>query len=198
MEDFKRQIAKKVSIQDLQNGVYVRQEGWQPNFVQTQNGEKVSRINILGTVVSEQQENQFVIDDGTGKMSIRAFDSPQSLPTLHMGQVIMVIGRPREFGSEMYILPEIVKSIEDKKWIQVRLKELRRSPQPLQEETEPVQDKSPLQQIYEAIKNLDKGDGANVEDILQIVHHENAEGVIQKLLREGEIFEIAPGKLKNA
>jgi len=129
MEEIKRQVARKISIDDLQKGIYIKQEGWQSNFVQTQSGDKVSRINMVGTVIS-QQEAQCSIDDGTGRIDIRTFDQSQSLPTLAIGQVIMVIGRPREFGSEMYILPEIVKPVIDKKWIEVRLKELRRLKKP--------------------------------------------------------------------
>lgn len=199
MEEFKRQIAKKVTIIDLQNGEYVRQEGWQSNFVQIPSGDKVSRINIIGTVVSDQNAGNIAIDDGTGRIDLRAFDDSFSIPQVQIGQVVMVIGKPREFGSEVYLLPEIVKPIEDKNWIQVRLKELKRTP--LQETTvnEPVNETLPsMQDVYEIIKDLDKGEGANTEDVLQKLSNEKTEEIIQKLLREGEIFEIAPGKLKNS
>lgn len=194
MEDIKRQIARKVFIQHLQEGTYVRQEGWQSNFVETPSGEKVSRINLLGTVVSAPLEGQFYIDDGTGKIEIRAFD--QHLPQLSIGQVIRIIGRPREFGNQLYVLPEIVKPVTNAKWIEVRLQELRHTPKIVPKD-EGVQHESPLQQIYEAIKELDKGEGVHVEDILERVG-EGGEELIQKLLREGEIFEISPGRLKKA
>ena len=199
MEEFKRQIAKKVTITDLQNGEYVRQEGWQSNFVQIPNGDKVSRINIIGTVVSDQSAGNIAIDDGTGRIDIRAFDDTFSIPKVQIGQVVMVIGKPREFGSEVYLLPEIIKPIEDKTWIRVRLKELKRTP--LQETVvnKPVNETLPsMQDVYEIIKDLDKGEGANTEDVLQKLSHDKTEEIIQKLLREGEIFEIAPGKLKNS
>ena len=195
MEEFKRQIAKKVSIRDLQEGIYVRQEGWQSNFVQTPTGDKVSRINLVGTVVSEQQGGQFSIDDGTGKIIIRAFDKP--IIPIPIGQVIMVIGRPREFGSQTYILPEIIKPIENNAWIQVRLKELKRPGKIIPTKEEPAPHPIPtLQQVYETIKELDQGNGANIEDVLQKLQYDETEEVIQKLLREGELFEINPGILK--
>ena len=195
MEEIKRQIARKISIDDLQKGIYIRQEGWQSNFVQTLSGDKVSRINMVGTVVA-QQDSQFSIDDGTGRIDIRTFDQSQSLPKLTIGQVIMVIGRPREFGSEMYILPEIVKPVIDKKWIEVRLKELRRKEKIMVEATPQPKKEVGMQEIYEAIKNLDQGNGVNIEDVLQKLSAPQTEEIIQKLLREGELFEIAPGKLK--
>jgi len=195
MEEIKRQVARKISIDDLQKGIYIKQEGWQSNFVQTQSGDKVSRINMVGTVIS-QQEAQCSIDDGTGRIDIRTFDQSQSLPTLAIGQVIMVIGRPREFGSEMYILPEIVKPVIDKKWIEVRLKELRRKEKIMVEATPQPKKEVGMQEIYEAIKELDQGNGVNIEDVLQKLNDPQTEEIIQKLLREGELFEIAPGKLK--
>jgi len=195
MEEIKRQVARKISIDDLQKGIYIKQEGWQSNFVQTQSGDKVSRINMVGTVIS-QQEAQCSIDDGTGRIDIRTFDQSQSLPTLAIGQVIMVIGRPREFDSEMYILPEIVKPVIDKKWIEVRLKELRRKEKIMVEATPQPKKEVGMQEIYEAIKELDQGNGVNIEDVLQKLNDPQTEEIIQKLLREGELFEIAPGKLK--
>ena len=195
MEEIKRQVARKISIDDLQKGIYIKQEGWQSNFVQTQSGDKVSRINMVGTVIS-QQDAQCSIDDGTGRIDIRTFDQSQSLPTLAIGQVIMVIGRPREFDSEMYILPEIVKPVIDKKWIEVRLKELRRKEKIMVEATPQPKKEVGMQEIYEAIKDLDQGNGVNIEDVLQKLNDPQTEEIIQKLLREGELFEIAPGKLK--
>lgn len=195
MEEIKRQIARKISIDDLQKGVYIKQEGWQSNFVQTRSGDKVSRINLVGTVVS-QQDAQCSIDDGTGRIDIRTFDQSQSLPKLTIGQVIMVIGRPREFDSEMYILPEIVKPIIDKKWIEVRLKELRRNEKIMVEATPQPKKEVGMQEVCEAIKYLDQGNGASTEDVLQKLNAPQTEEIIKKLLREGELFEIAPGKLK--
>jgi len=195
MEEIKRQIARKISIDDLQKGIYIRQEGWQSNFVQTRSGDKVSRINLVGTVVS-QQDAQCSIDDGTGRIDIRTFDQSQSLPKLTIGQVIMVIGRPREFGSEMYILPEIVKPVIDKKWIEVRLKELRRNEKIMVEATPQPKKEVGMREVCEAIKYLDQGNGASTEDVLQKLNAPQTEKIIKKLLREGELFEIAPGKLK--
>ena len=198
MEDFKRQIARKVSITELQNGSYIRQEGWQSNYVQTPSGDKVSRVNILGTVVSEQQMGQFTIDDGTGKIMIRKFEESQIIPDLEIGQVIMVIGRPREFGNQIYLLPEIIKPLKNKIWIQVRLQELQRSSKIIPEEVEQPKEIPTLKEVHEIIKELDAGEGVDIEEVLQKLQHEKSEEIVQKLLREGEIFEISPGKLKSS
>ena len=99
-------------------------------------------------------------------------------------------------------MPEIVKTIADPKWIEVRLRELKRDNKIVPKAEDPVEEKptekTPLQQIYETINLLDKGEGVHIEEILQRLDHDEGEALIQKLLREGEIFEIAPGRLKNA
>ncbi|MCK5854229.1 MAG: hypothetical protein KAG56_03340, partial [Sulfurovaceae bacterium] len=49
------------------------------------------------------------------------------------------------------------------------------------------------EEVIKQIKILDKGDGADYEDVLNKVKDEK---MIQMLLEDGEIFEIKPGKLK--
>ena len=56
--------------------------------------------------------------------------------------------------------------------------------------------KNPIQIIYNLIKSLDKGDGADIEDVIKESKINNCEDIINNLLREGEIFEIKKGKLK--
>jgi hypothetical protein len=64
------------------------------------------------------------IDDGTGNLIIRTFEETDIAKGLKIGDIIKVIGRPREFNDIKYIVPEILKKIEDTKWIEVRQKEL--------------------------------------------------------------------------
>jgi len=156
------------------------------------------RVNILGTVVSEQQMGQFTIDDGTGKIMIRKFEESQIIPDLEIGQVIMVIGRPREFGNQIYLLPEIIKPLKNKIWIQVRLQELQRASKIIPKDVEQPKEILTLKEVHEIIKELDAGEGVDIEEVLQKLQHEKSEEIVQKLLREGEIFEISPGKLKSS
>jgi len=124
----KRQVAVKSWISDLVSGRYVKVEGdWQPNYVLTPRNIKVSRANIMGAVVSEPAVDpghfSFIIDDGSSKMTVRSFD--ESTPKdIILGDVLLVIGRPREFGSEIYMMPEIIKKIDNSKWLEHRKLEL--------------------------------------------------------------------------
>ena len=52
------------------------------------------------------------------------------------------------------------------------------------------------QEIYLLIKKLDNGDGVLIDDVIRNSNNSNAEGIINKLLENGDIFEITRGKLK--
>jgi len=219
----KRQIAYKMRIKDLVNGRYVKQEGWNPNYIEY-NGKKVSRINVIGTILSKEDIESFqslLLDDGTGKINARTFEKNPVMETLDIGDVVLVIGRPREYNGEMYVLIEIVKKIEDTKWILYRKAELdkeviveetkeevkQETPAiekeaapvgPVTEESvteeESIQKDSVSENVISKIKELDQGEGANFDDVIQGI--DDGEKVISSLLSEGEIFEVSPGKLK--
>ena len=95
----KRQVAHIVQINDIINAPYTKQEGWQPNYL-TINNKKVSRVNIIGTIVSipttELNFNSAVIDDGTNNITIRSFENIILLKVFNTGEIIQIIGKPRE------------------------------------------------------------------------------------------------------
>ena len=123
MEEAKRQLAIKAQIKDIVDGEYVKQEGWNPNYI-LNNNIKISRVNLISTIISKNPElNKLTLDDGTGSVSLRSFEDID-LETVDVGDTILVIGRPREYNNEKYIMPEIIKKIKDKKWIEVRKKEI--------------------------------------------------------------------------
>ena len=51
------------------------------------------------------------------------------------------------------------------------------------------------ERVLSAIKQLDKGEGANFDDVLRIVNENNTDEVIDSLIKQGEIFEPRAGKL---
>jgi len=216
-EPQKRQIACKVRISDLTNGKYVKEEGWTPNYIITKQGKHISRINLIGIAISKNENEQnyqsLTIDDGSGNISLRSFEKNETINNTEVGDVIIVIGRPREYGSEKYIVPEIIKKIDNKKWIDVRkieldIKDLKIAELPAKEEKVIVEniDSGPKEQtkniinnsklIYETVKKLDSGQGVDIDDIIKKTGIKDAEEIIKKFLREGEMFEISPGRIK--
>ena len=43
----KRQIAYKASIKDITLGEYFVEEGWNPNYILTDSGRKLARVNLI-------------------------------------------------------------------------------------------------------------------------------------------------------
>ncbi len=195
-----REVAFKTDISSLVKGKYVKQEGWKPNYILTENNWKISRVNIIATIVSKA-EKEMVVDDGSGTMTIRAFNENNTIKNFELGDVVKIIGRPREFSQEKYIVPEIIKKIENKKWIDVRKKVLALQKPPERKIQEPEKPKEVkrnkvVDDIYRVIRELDKGDGVDIEDILVKCENESTEDIINELLAEGEIFEVRAGRIK--
>ncbi len=195
MEEIKRQIAYKVRINDILNGDYIKQEGWKPSYIKTNFG-KISRVNILATLVSKSEDNSFIVDDGSNKINVRSFEEIDLSP-FNIGDIIMVIGKAREWNSQRYIVPEIIKKINNKKWVTVRKLELGKPKEYKKDiETKEEASENPYDKILNLIKELDSGEGANHQDICEKSKVRNCEDIIKTLLEQGEIFEIRPGKIK--
>ena len=73
-----RQTARKVRIKDIVNGRWVKKEGMEPSYSITFYSEKVSRVELTGTVVAKfTSENEnfrtVTVDDSTETIRIKAF-----------------------------------------------------------------------------------------------------------------------------
>lgn len=126
-----------------------------------------------GIVVSD---NELVVDDGSGSILVKSFE--QHLPVT-IGDPVLVIGRPRKFNDEYYLVGEIVKHI-DPLWIEWAKK---RRPQ-----------RKPLDPLH-LVRELDAGDGADYDHVVSKLG-DKGEETITHLLAMGELFETRPGKLK--
>jgi hypothetical protein len=204
----KRQVAYKVKINDILKGEYIKEEGeWVPNYVQV-GDKKVSRVNLMAVVVSKQdQENtsnkSLLIDDSSGKISIRSFEENDSWNNINVGEFVLVIGRPREYFNEKYIVSEILKKVDNPLWAEIRKLELEDKNEPegsSKPETIEVNDEPIVEdinkKIFDLIKDIDSGEGADTQEVITKSNIDKAEGIINSLLEQGEVFEIKPGKLK--
>jgi len=182
----KRGIAHKINVKNILTKPYVVQEGWEPNYLDM--GIKVSRVNIIG-VITHADEN-YKLEDESGEVMLKSFEPlPQ---TAAVGDVVIVIGRPREYNNERYVAPETIQKI-DAKWLQVRKNEL----QSTIIETPEVKEPTPVNKnILESIERLDTGEGVLTESLVTELGIQDIETHIAELLMEGEIFEIRPGVLK--
>jgi RPA family protein len=253
---FIREPAKMLPLSYIKEAEYLKQEGWNPNYIEV-NNEKVFRVNVIGIVVSKDQispENYVLsIDDGFSTMPLRTFDKPEIFLNVSIGDFVIIIGKPREFGGQRYILTEILRKIENNAWLNFRqsLFEKKGLNKPLfnkqEDEKAPVgnidnkksenikvahrenkneevvqvkeeepklivteeviceenieeqkvsDSKSPAEIIYYLIKELDLGEGVDIDVIIKRSNIADAEKIIDRFIKEGEIYQSKPGKIK--
>ncbi|MBU0472329.1 MAG: hypothetical protein KKF65_06895 [Nanoarchaeota archaeon] len=173
----KRQTAYKTRIKGILDSKYIKTEGFDPNYLEISNQE-VSRLNVIAVVVQKAEINNFktlTIDDGTGRISARVFENVALLDKINVSDIVLIIGRPREFSSERYILIEAIQVV-DPAWAKVRKLELENTTQSRDPQgndrlvstkgyIEPATDFSPNNKIIRLIKHLDKGEGVSIEDL---------------------------------
>ena len=205
----KRQVAYKVRISDILNSKFIKDE-FISGYIRL-NDAIVARVNIMGTVVhkTEQSSNysSAIVDDGTGKILLRSFENSLSFQNVDVGDAVLAVGRVREFNSERYIMPEILKKINNFEWLNVRKLELKdfnvvyqedekQKSRISEENTEKIVEPNIYESVYSLIRSLDSGNGVLVEDVIKKSNNSEAEVIINKLLESGDIFEISSGKIK--
>ncbi len=197
-----RQIAYKVKISDVLNGSFTKDEIFS-GYIKI-NDANVSRVNIIATVVYKSEGQSYasaIIDDGTGRISLRSFENRNKFSNIDVGDVVLMIGKIRDFNNEKYVIPEILKKVS-LEWLSVRKTELKHSN--MIEDKAKIENKNLIEEvainineeIYLLIKKLDNGDGVAIEDVVKNSNNNKVEQIIKKLLESGDIFEIKPGKIK--
>jgi len=209
-QQFRREVAVKLKVSDLISGQYIKEEGLRPNYVLLKDSRKVSRVNILGTVISVSSDTGYkniYVDDGSAKLSVRSFEQNPALESRQVGDIIFIIGKPREYGREIYVLPEIIRPVSDMRWAEVRVLELQKQG-PVRGESpaaeagitvagadpveEYVDDDGSAKKLLEQIRTIDTGSGADYDLVISKAGIENAEKTLLNLLKNGEVKEQLP------
>ncbi|MFQ6089519.1 MAG: OB-fold nucleic acid binding domain-containing protein [Candidatus Methanofastidiosia archaeon] len=113
-------VSRKLRIVDLKEGKFER-AGFR-SFVKTPFGE-VYLARILGTVVDSfrtQDESylSFTIDDGTETIRVKAWrEDVERFKEFRVGDMVEVLGRPREYNEELYLSPELFVKVSPNRWI---------------------------------------------------------------------------------
>ena len=213
MVEFQRQTAYKVWIADLLNGKYVRQVGeWDPNYVEVRDL-KVSRVNLLASVIgsykSDNSDYGYIeLDDSTGVMKVKAWKEDVCLiENIKIGDMVLVVGRVREMNSEIYILAEIVKPIENKEWANVRKAELKKKfgettrveiISEKQPEAEEIIEDSTVSGRQKVLSIIEKHEEIGFDALVfeSDLNKDEVDNAIKELLKEGEIYQPRAGILK--
>ena len=116
MSEKKRLTAIKTSIGPIIHGKYIAQEGFEPNYVQTEHG-RLSRVRVLGTVVDKFVSESgklaaLTIDDGTATIRSKAFGGIAVFSSIETGAIVDVVGRVKEYQGEIYLSPELTTVVD--------------------------------------------------------------------------------------
>lgn len=112
-ESRSRLTARKIHIEDVIRGNYYTQDGFDPNYIITPYGLRVSRGRIVGTVVDtyindDETYGALTLDDGTETIRAKFFQDLDMMENIQEGDIIEVIGKIKEYDDEVYIQPELL------------------------------------------------------------------------------------------
>ena len=165
------------------------------------------RVNILATLVNKEVNDlggSITLDDSSATVNIRIWQEQiGKVKEYGLGDIILCIGKVRETEEGREIQAEILKRIEEPLWIKVRQEELNKKygkPTGRIEIKQQGQTEIEIRKmILQAIEELDKEDGADFFSIVTKISQDEdvVDKVVQSLLKDGEIFEIKPGKLRS-
>ncbi len=209
-----RLTAVKCAVRDLMTGAFVAKEGTAPSYVETARG-SVSRCNLVAAVVDKPGSRSLLLDDGTGRVEARAFDEERLFENVLVGDVVLIVGRPRQYQGQGYVVAEIARRLGSPKWLELRRAELggQKAAAPKREAKLPAPVKSAPKKergegkkeevvasasdgVLALIRELDEGQGAPIETVIERSGSPATESVLTDLMAEGEIFEMRPGRVK--
>ena len=215
-----RQVAVKITIKEVLEGTFIQEDNQSSPELILPSMQRVFRLNIMGILLQKERVGNITtlwIDDGSGKMPVRFFEEDPAISALAPGEALLIISKPRKYNQEIYLSPEIVKKVSIS-WLKVRVAELDRKPGGLLKREEfsmkggfsKVPPAAPLEiinekiseeilpnlKIAQLIKSLDSGGGARIEEVLEKSPLGQTEIVLEKMLENGEIFQVLPGRVK--
>jgi len=182
MPQQKRQSAKITNTEELNRGKYFQREGFEPNFLLTVDGRRLSRARLVGTVVDsfindDETYASLTIDDGDDTTQIKFFNEVHRMEDYAVGDILEVVGKVREYQGQIYLDGEVLKKSEIEKELlhQLRTKKM----------------KEQWSQIRETVKQL-KESGKDQEEIEKEMAGKLDEDEVDALLQSfGEQFDNA-------
>jgi RPA family protein len=192
---YKREIAIKLMIKDIVEADY--SEDLQNPFISVF-GRQIKRVNCMGALISSVKTPggfSLTIEDSTGSIMAQYFEDEIKA---NVGDIVNIVGRVRTFENEKFLVPEILKKVDNLLWMEYHRKN---SPELLKNlsssiEKVPEKQETTAEKLLSCIRVLDDGNGAYVDNVVSTVRSPDSESQVKKLLELGTIFETAPGKVK--
>src|SRR3989344_6682121 len=118
-----RDTAKKICLEDINQGNFITEENNELCFVLAKNKEKLSRLCAVGIVVNKETQGSiatFLVDDGTATVNVKLFEEKKETKQIAVGATVLLIAKIRKFNQIRYLAPEIIKAV-DPLWLKVHL-----------------------------------------------------------------------------
>jgi RPA family protein len=182
MPQQKRQTAKMTDTKELNSGKYFQREGFEPNFLLTVDGRRLSRARLVGTVVDsfineDETYASLTVDDGQDTTQIKFFNEVERMEEYEIGDILEVVGKVREYQGQIYLDGEVLKDVGVEKEL---LHQLRKR-----------KSEEEWSQIHETVKQL-KESGKDQEEIEKEMAGKLDEDEVDALLQSfGETFDTA-------
>lgn len=157
----KRMTATKTAVESISIGSFVKQDGFDPSYVLTRSGQKLSRVRIMATIVErfvseDKKYASATLDDGTGTVRAKAFKSVASVSDLSKGDLVDMIAKIRSYNEEVYLMPEAVYKVTDPNMIILRKAEIIRQDDENKKMKELILENRKKTSDFEELKNLMK------------------------------------------
>lgn len=203
VNEFKRNIAYKIRIGDILFGKPIIDND---KFSFLELGDKrLVRVNLIGNIIDkydsegERKYSFFTLDDGSGQIKLKCFgEDVDKFKNFIQGQTVLVIGSLRQFNSEIYITPEIIKE-QNIKYLLIRKLELEKEQNNNIENIPKSQVVAIKDKILDLIKEAESNNGIDLEEIILKLKETPSDIInqeVRSLLEEGIIFEPRPGRLR--
>jgi len=218
----KRNTAYKLWLSQLASSKYVKQNvEFESSYIDLE-GKKISRVNIIATVISKfvSEDGNYialVLDDSSSQIRIKAWgEDCNAIKSIEPGMLVLSIGKVKEYNNELYIIPEIVKPLEDLNWEIARKLELLKEygfVKAAEANFNVVEENKDNKESYreEKIENnvsndarnivlniinkINGNDGASINEITRLsgFGQEETNAIIDELVRDGEIYKSRVG-----
>lgn len=116
MPQQKRQTAKLTTTKELNSGKYFQREGFEPNFLLTPRGRRLSRARLVATVVDtfvndDETYGSITLDDGKDTVQVKFFNELDKMKEFEAGDIVEVVGKVREYQGQVYLDAEVLKDV---------------------------------------------------------------------------------------
>ncbi len=157
MAQQKRQTAKLVDFNHLNSGKYFQREGFEPNFLLTPEGRRISRARTVATVVDrfvndDETYGSLTLDDGNDTLQVKFFNELELMEDFETGDILEVVGKAREYQGQIYLDGEILTRVNPEKELlhQLRLEKRKEEWKQIRDTVEQLDDSG---KSHEEIEN---------------------------------------------